>query len=67
LFSRLLPSAVLYGSLEERVADRTRALAEQTRALAEANSKVATILGGAVRGTDLLCRYGGEEFAVILL
>jgi diguanylate cyclase (GGDEF)-like protein len=126
-----LANALLYGSLEERVADRTRALAEQTRALAEANSRlevlsitdgltgvanrrrfaevltgewdraraagrpigivlmdidhfksyndryghpagdeclrqVAGILGGAVRGTDLLCRYGGEEFAVIL-
>ena len=126
-----LSNALLYGSLEERVADRTRALAEQTRALAEANSRlevlsitdaltgvanrrrfaevlasewdraqatgrpigivlmdidhfkgyndryghpagdeclrrVAGILGGAVRGTDLLCRYGGEEFAVIL-
>ncbi|HET6530049.1 MAG TPA: diguanylate cyclase [Actinoplanes sp.] len=126
-----LANALLYGSLEERVADRTRALAEQTRALAEANSRlellsitdaltgvanrrrfaevlasesdraqasgrpigvvlmdidhfksyndryghpagdeclrhVTAVLGSAVRGTDLLCRYGGEEFAVIL-
>ena len=36
--------------------------AEGDRVLAE----LARILGQAVRGTDVVCRYGGEEFAVLL-
>ncbi|MEV4641265.1 diguanylate cyclase [Actinoplanes sp. NPDC049548] len=119
-----LRNALLYDSLEARVADRTRELAAAnrqletlsntdaltglanrrrfTRALAAAwddagrrgtslglvmidvdhfklfNDRyghpegdqclrmVAAALGGCVRGSDLLCRYGGEEFVVIL-